>query len=133
MKIGVSLSILAQAGRSDVAVYKEHLELGDLAEPLGFDFIFALEHHFTGYSMSPAPVQLLSYFAGRTKRIALGTAVIVLPWHDPIRVAERSRCWTFCAAGGACSASAAAPPAWNTPASASRWRRHGRALSKRRS
>ena len=88
MKVGVSLSILAQAGRSDVAVYKEHLELGDLAEPLGFDSIFALEHHFTGYSMSPAPVQLLSYFAGRTKRLMLGTAVIVLPWHDPIRVAE---------------------------------------------
>ena len=78
MKVGVSLSILAQAGRSDVAVYKEHLELGDLAEPLGFDSIFALEHHFTGYSMSPAPAQLLSYFAGRTKRVQLGTAVIVL-------------------------------------------------------
>src|SRR6185503_4054301 len=89
MKVGVSLSILAQAGRSDVAVYKEHLELGDLAEPLGFDSIFALEHHFTGYSMSPAPAQLLSYFAGRTKRIQLGTAVIVLPWHDPVRVAEQ--------------------------------------------
>jgi alkanesulfonate monooxygenase SsuD/methylene tetrahydromethanopterin reductase-like flavin-dependent oxidoreductase (luciferase family) len=88
MKIGVSLSILAQAGRSDAAVCREHLELGDLAEPLGFDSIFALEHHFTGYSMSPAPAQLLSYFAGRTKRLALGTAVIVLPWHDPIRVAE---------------------------------------------
>ena len=38
--------------------------------------------------MSPAPTQLLSYFAGRTKRDHLGTAVIVLPWHDPIRVAE---------------------------------------------
>ena len=88
MKIGVSLSILAEAGRADVAVYKEHLELGDLAEPLGFDSIFALEHHFTGYSMSPAPVQLLSYLAGRTRRVQLGTAVIVLPWHDPIRVAE---------------------------------------------
>jgi alkanesulfonate monooxygenase SsuD/methylene tetrahydromethanopterin reductase-like flavin-dependent oxidoreductase (luciferase family) len=88
MKIGVSLSILAQAERSDAAVYRDHLELGDLAEPLGFDSIFALEHHFTGYSMSPAPAQLLSYFAGRTKRLALGTAVIVLPWHDPIRVAE---------------------------------------------
>ena len=70
-------------------MYKEHLELGDLAEPLGFDSIFALEHHFTGYSMSPAPTQLLSYFAGRTKRVQLGTAVIVLPWHDPIRVAEQ--------------------------------------------
>ena len=62
MKIGISLSILAQAGRSDVAVYKEHLELGDLAEPLGFDSIFALEHHFTGYSMSPAPTQVAELF-----------------------------------------------------------------------
>ena len=89
MKVGVSLSILAQAGRSDVAVCKEHLELGDLVEPLGFDSLFALEHHFTGYAMSPAPLQLLAYYAGRTKRIQLGTAVIVLPWHDPIRVAEQ--------------------------------------------
>jgi alkanesulfonate monooxygenase SsuD/methylene tetrahydromethanopterin reductase-like flavin-dependent oxidoreductase (luciferase family) len=47
-----------------------------------------LEHHFTGYAMSPSPTQLLSYYAGRTKRITLGTAVIVLPWHDPVRVAE---------------------------------------------
>ena len=38
--------------------------------------------------MTPSPTQLLSYFAGRTKRITLGTAVIVLPWHDPVRVAE---------------------------------------------
>src|SRR6187399_3762803 len=89
MKVGVSLSILAQAGRSDVAVYKEHLALGDLAEPLGFDSIFALEHHFTGYAMSPAPTQLLAYYAGRTRRVQLGTAVIVLPWHDPVRVAEQ--------------------------------------------
>ncbi|HML10244.1 MAG TPA: LLM class flavin-dependent oxidoreductase, partial [Stellaceae bacterium] len=67
----------------------EHLVLGDLAEPLGFDSLFALEHHFTGYAMSPAPTQLLSYYAGRTRRIQLGTAVIVLPWHDPVRVAEQ--------------------------------------------
>jgi alkanesulfonate monooxygenase SsuD/methylene tetrahydromethanopterin reductase-like flavin-dependent oxidoreductase (luciferase family) len=69
-------------------VFAEHLALGDLAEPLGFDSLFALEHHFTGYAMSPSPTQLLSYFAGRTRRITLGTAVIVLPWHDPVRVAE---------------------------------------------
>jgi alkanesulfonate monooxygenase SsuD/methylene tetrahydromethanopterin reductase-like flavin-dependent oxidoreductase (luciferase family) len=67
----------------------EHLALGDLAEPLGFDSLFALEHHFTGYAMSPAPTQLLSYYAGRTRRITFGTAVIVLPWHDPVRVAEQ--------------------------------------------
>ena len=63
--------------------------MGDLAEPLGFDSLFALEHHFTGYAMSPSPTQLLSYYAGRTKRITFGTAVIVLPWHDPVRVAEQ--------------------------------------------
>ena len=89
MKVGTAISILAQPGRPDSALYNEHLALGDLAEPLGFNSLFALEHHFTGYSMSPAPLQLLSYYAGRTHKITLGTCVIVLPWHDPIRVAEQ--------------------------------------------
>src|SRR5436853_1460250 len=89
MKVGIALNMLHQAGRSDAAVVGEHMALGDLAEPLGFDSLFALEHHFTGYAMSPAPTQLLAYYAGRTQRIHLGTAVIVLPWHDPVRVAEQ--------------------------------------------
>jgi alkanesulfonate monooxygenase SsuD/methylene tetrahydromethanopterin reductase-like flavin-dependent oxidoreductase (luciferase family) len=89
MKVGIALNMLCQEGRSDASVVGEHLAMGDLAEPLGFDSLFALEHHFTGYAMSPAPTQLLAYYAGRTKRIQLGTAVIVLPWHDPVRVAEQ--------------------------------------------
>src|SRR5579871_2670973 len=89
MKVGIALNMLHQPGRSDASVVGEHLAMGDLAEPLGFDSLFALEHHFTGYAMSPAPTQLLSYYAGRTRRITLGTAVIVLPWHDPVRVAEQ--------------------------------------------
>ncbi|HYM72969.1 MAG TPA: LLM class flavin-dependent oxidoreductase [Stellaceae bacterium] len=89
MKVGMALNMLCQAGRSDASVVGEHLAMGDLAEPLGFDSLFALEHHFTGYAMSPAPTQMLSYYAGRTRRISLGTAVIVLPWHDPVRVAEQ--------------------------------------------
>jgi alkanesulfonate monooxygenase SsuD/methylene tetrahydromethanopterin reductase-like flavin-dependent oxidoreductase (luciferase family) len=89
MKVGVALNMLQKEGRSDAEVFAEHMALGDLAEPLGFDSLFALEHHFTGYAMSPSPTQLLSYYAGRTKRIMLGTAVIVLPWHDPVRVAEQ--------------------------------------------
>jgi len=88
MKVGTALNMLTKPGLSDAAVFAEHLALGDLAEPLGFDSLWALEHHFTGYAMSPHPLQLLSYFAGRTKRLTLGTAVIVLPWHDPVRVAE---------------------------------------------
>jgi len=55
MKVGISLNMLTKEGRTDASVYAEHLALGDLAEPLGFDSIFALEHHFTGYAMSPAP------------------------------------------------------------------------------
>jgi alkanesulfonate monooxygenase SsuD/methylene tetrahydromethanopterin reductase-like flavin-dependent oxidoreductase (luciferase family) len=89
MKVGIALNMLTKEGRADASVLAEHMALGDLAEPLGFDSLFALEHHFTGYAMSPAPTQLLAYYAGRTKRITLGTAVIVLPWHDPVRVAEQ--------------------------------------------
>ena len=88
MKVGMALNMLQKEGRSDAAVFAEHMALGDLAEPLGFDSLWALEHHFTGYAMSPSPTHLLAYYAGRTKRLHLGTAVIVLPWHDPVRVAE---------------------------------------------
>ncbi len=88
MKIGVALNMLQKEGHSDASVVREHLQIGDLTEPLGFDSLWGLEHHFTGYAMSPEPTQILTYFAGRTSRITLGTAVIVLPWHDPVRVAE---------------------------------------------
>src|SRR5260221_12560918 len=88
MKVGIALNMLSEPGRTDVAVVSDHLAVGHLAQPLGFDSLFTLEHHFTGYAMSPAPLQLLAYFAGRTKGITFGTSVIVLPWHDPIRVAE---------------------------------------------
>jgi alkanesulfonate monooxygenase SsuD/methylene tetrahydromethanopterin reductase-like flavin-dependent oxidoreductase (luciferase family) len=89
MKVGIALNMLQKEGYSDASVLGEHMAMGDLAEPLGFDSLWALEHHFTGYAMSPAPLQTLAYYAGRTRRLTLGTAVIVLPWHDPIRVAEQ--------------------------------------------
>ena len=89
MRVGTDISVLAEPGRPDSSVLSEHLALADLAEPLGFDSLFTLEHHFTGYSMSPSPLQLLAYYAAKTTRITLGTCVIVLPWYDPIRVAEQ--------------------------------------------
>lgn len=89
IKFGVALNIAAETERGDAEVVREHMALGDLIEPLGFDALFVLEHHFTGYILSPAPLQMLAYYAGRTSRIALGTAVVVLPWHDPVRVAEQ--------------------------------------------
>jgi alkanesulfonate monooxygenase SsuD/methylene tetrahydromethanopterin reductase-like flavin-dependent oxidoreductase (luciferase family) len=75
--------------RSDSDVFRDCLKLADLAEPLGFDSVWSVEHHFTNFIMMPDVVQFLSYMAGRTTKIKLGTQVIVLPWHDPIRVAEQ--------------------------------------------
>ena len=74
--------------RPDADVYAHELSMADLAEPLGFDSVWAAEHHFTDYTMCPDPSQLLTWIAGRTKRVQLGTMVMVLPWHDPIRLAE---------------------------------------------
>jgi alkanesulfonate monooxygenase SsuD/methylene tetrahydromethanopterin reductase-like flavin-dependent oxidoreductase (luciferase family) len=73
---------------SDAQILVQNLALGDMAEPLGFDSIWTVEHHFTPYTMNTNPVQILTYFAGRTKRVDMGTMVIVLPWHHPLRVAE---------------------------------------------
>jgi alkanesulfonate monooxygenase SsuD/methylene tetrahydromethanopterin reductase-like flavin-dependent oxidoreductase (luciferase family) len=75
-------------GVDDHELMKAELALGDLAEPLGFDSLWCFEHHFTSYMLSPNPLQILTYFAGRTRRIQLGTMVVVLPWHHPVRVAE---------------------------------------------
>jgi alkanesulfonate monooxygenase SsuD/methylene tetrahydromethanopterin reductase-like flavin-dependent oxidoreductase (luciferase family) len=78
----------AESKRSDDEVYQDELSLIDLVEPLGFDSLMCVEHHFTGFAMIPNNLQLLAYIAGRTKRIQLVTDVIVLPWREPIRVAE---------------------------------------------
>ena len=73
---------------SDHDCHRNERRLADLAEPLGFDSFWSVEHHFTDYTMVPDVLQLLSYIAGRTTRIELGSMVVVLPWHDPMRVAE---------------------------------------------
>ncbi len=74
--------------RPDHEVYRDELRLAGLAEPLGFESIWGVEHHFTDYTMCPDVVQFLAYMAGRTERVQLGSMVVVLPWHDPMRVAE---------------------------------------------
>lgn len=65
------------------------LAIADLAEPLGFDGIWMPEHCGTPYGMTPNPIQTLSYFAGRTERVSLGTFVVVAPWWHPVRLAHQ--------------------------------------------
>ncbi len=74
---------------TDLEVYQNELRIADMVEPLGFDSIWAVEHHFTDYTMCPDVLQFLSYMAGRTQTIQLGSMVVVLPWHNPLRVAEQ--------------------------------------------
>ncbi|HZP46456.1 MAG TPA: LLM class flavin-dependent oxidoreductase [Candidatus Binataceae bacterium] len=91
MKVGASFFCqnYYKAQKPDYEIYAEDLKLAELVEPLGFDSIWAVEHHFSPYTMIPDVVQFLTFMAGRTKRIGLGTMVVVLPWHDPVRVAEQ--------------------------------------------
>ena len=79
----------AQAGRSESRLYEETLEEIALADRLGFNGVWLVEHHFSGeYSHSTAPEVFLAAASQRTKAIRLGHGVVVLPYHHPIHVAE---------------------------------------------
>ncbi len=74
----------------DQAVVEETLEQCILADEMGFDYIWFVEHHFlTTFSSSPCPEVMFGALSRLTKRIRLGFGVVVLPYHHPVRVAER--------------------------------------------
>jgi alkanesulfonate monooxygenase SsuD/methylene tetrahydromethanopterin reductase-like flavin-dependent oxidoreductase (luciferase family) len=71
-------------------LYKETLEQCELADQVGFDNLWFVEHHFlTGFSGSPCPEVMFGALSQRTKRIRIGFGVSILPYHHPVRVAER--------------------------------------------
>ncbi|MGH7289967.1 MAG: LLM class flavin-dependent oxidoreductase, partial [Myxococcota bacterium] len=73
----------------DSQVVGETRELGKLIEPLGYDSLWVGEHFGSAYGMWPDATQTLSYWAGQTERVDMGSNVIVLPWHQPITLAHR--------------------------------------------
>lgn len=73
---------------ADYLHMEETIAMGELVEPLGYDSIWATEHYGSAYSMQPNPLQWLAYWAGKTSRVDLGTAVIVAPWWNPVRLAH---------------------------------------------
>ncbi len=90
MHVGMSSIFQGFGGElSDKQVYEADIHLADLAEPLGYESIWSVEHHFTNYTMCPDVMQFLTYMAGRTTKVKLGSMVAVLPWHDPLRLAEQ--------------------------------------------
>jgi len=77
-------------GLGDSHGYKDFIDYVQEAERLGFAHMFMVEHHFTGQGQVSASMTLLSYLAAKTERIRLGTAVVVLPWHNPVLIAEQA-------------------------------------------
>lgn len=90
MEAGVGLIFPGTGGReTDQALYRDQVELARFADELGYDSIWATEHHFSDYQITPDPLQILTYIAAATKKAKLGTNAVILPWNDPTRVAER--------------------------------------------
>ena len=69
-------------------LYRDHLEEAVLAEELGFDCVWVSEHHFSPDAWNPSPFTFLAAVAARTARVRLGTYVLLLPLHNPVRIAE---------------------------------------------
>lgn len=91
MSAGFSLGFLSRvySPRFDPKVYRDTLELFKAAEELGFDSGWVAQHHFASeHGRLPAPLVLLAAIAQRTRRISLGTGIIVLPQETPLRLAE---------------------------------------------
>jgi alkanesulfonate monooxygenase SsuD/methylene tetrahydromethanopterin reductase-like flavin-dependent oxidoreductase (luciferase family) len=82
----------AKSGAGDVTDSQSYGRFIDYVlhgDELGYASIFLVEHHFTGNSQVSSSLGLLSFLAGRTRQMRLGTAVVVLPWHNPVLLAEQ--------------------------------------------
>jgi alkanesulfonate monooxygenase SsuD/methylene tetrahydromethanopterin reductase-like flavin-dependent oxidoreductase (luciferase family) len=88
MKFGIMNLFPVSDGGSDQQVLRDTLEEIQLADELGFDSVWLAEHHFSKYGILGSPLQFGMAIAERTERITIGTAVLVLPFHDPLRLAE---------------------------------------------
>jgi alkanesulfonate monooxygenase SsuD/methylene tetrahydromethanopterin reductase-like flavin-dependent oxidoreductase (luciferase family) len=93
MRFGLFGSAQAKRGGPDVdsgAGFRDFVEYNVEAEALGFHSTFVVEHHFTGFGQISAILNLLTWIGARTKSLRLGTAVLVLPWHNPVLLAEQA-------------------------------------------
>ncbi len=88
MKFGIMNLFPVSEGSSDHQVLRDTLEEIQLADELGFDSVWLAEHHFSQYGILGSPLHFGMAVAERTKQITIGTAVLVIPLHDPLRLAE---------------------------------------------
>ena len=74
--------------RPDTDVYRETLATVRFAEELGYDDVWLSEHHFTSDGYCPSPLAVSAAIAAQTSRLTIGQALLLLPLHDPLRIAE---------------------------------------------
>ena len=69
-------------------LYRSHLELITDSEQMGFDDAWLTEHHFIDDGYSPSLLPIGAAIAARTRRLRIGTFLLLLPLHNPVRIAE---------------------------------------------
>jgi luciferase family oxidoreductase group 1 len=88
MHFGTFLLMQSPSASPSEEVYARAVEQAQAAEDLGFRNVWLAEHHFSTYGYLGRPVQLATYIAAKTTRLRVGTAVIVVPLHHPLVIAE---------------------------------------------
>ena len=88
MKFGMLHLFENPLGRTEKEIVDEQFDIMVRSEEYGFDSVWPAEHHFSEYGYCASPAVSLAAVAARTKKIRLGTGVVVLPLNHPIRVAE---------------------------------------------
>jgi len=88
LRYAIQIGAVDAEGKSDAELYREAVGDARLAQQLGYDAAWLVEHHFSDYYPTPNPLLFLSYLAAACPGLGLGTSVMVLPWYDPVRFAE---------------------------------------------
>ena len=88
MDFGTFLLLQSPKAKSPEEVFARAVRLAQAADEMGFESIWCAEHHFSTYGYLSRPLMLATHLASQTKRIRVGSALVVLPLHHPLVVAE---------------------------------------------
>ena len=88
MRFSIQNLLSLREGQSHAQVYANTLDECRLAEELGFHTVWLAEHHFSPYGIAPSLPVLAAAVARETRRVRIGTAVVVAPFAHPLRIAE---------------------------------------------
>ncbi len=89
MRFGTFFFFQAPPGVRHEEIIHHELEQMEWTEELGFDQVWLTEHHFIDYGLAVDPAALAAAAASRTRRVRIGLAAAILPFHHPIRLAEQ--------------------------------------------